>query len=136
MSPLSTVFKVHRWIAGGFGLTLLLLPDAMSSAFRPAFVLPAGERLAYQSWGCFLLAVAYIVHAAPSFPLEAQRSVATGLLACFALITILYGYTVAAVTLDLDFVMGIAATGSVFAALLFAYAWALTMSPITKNIKK
>eukprot|EP00957_Ditylum_brightwellii_P003592 272096-Ditylum_brightwellii.AAC.1 len=44
-----------------------------------------------QSWGCFVIAVAGIVHAARHFPREAQESVGKALLLCFSLCNVVYG---------------------------------------------
>ena len=85
----------------------------------------SGEAFALRSWGCFVLAVAGIVHAAPYFPLTAQRRIGASLAGCFLLLTGLYGHAVLAMDFDPAYRVGIAGTGSVFAGLLVAYAGAL-----------
>jgi len=124
---LTTVFKIHRFVAGGFGLSLLLAPDQVDKAMNPSRVMPTEERLTLQSWAAFMLAVAGIVHAAPSFPPAAQRSVAKSLLLCFVVEIVLY---VKALAVDLrdhspESRAGFAATGAVFGALAVAYGVAL-----------
>ena len=128
---LATVFGIHRWIAGGFGVCLLGSPAAMGQLFSPSQPLGAstsqslaqGEVLALRSWGCFILAVAGIVHAAPAFPIAAQRAVGRSLAGCFGLLTGVYAHGV----LGAGGAQrgGVAATGATFAALFVAYSWAL-----------
>ena len=107
---LTSVFKVHRFVAGGFGLFLLLAPDAMSAAMAPNRMMPTEERLTLQSWAGFMIAVALIVNAALSFPLAAQQAVARSLLACFCIESILYGKALVIDLADapLDYKIGLA----------------------------
>ena len=95
---LASVFKVHRFIAGGFGLSLLLAPEAVNKAMIPGRAMPTEERLTLQSWAAFMIGVAGIAHAAPSFPRAAQRAVGKSLFACFAIESVLYAK---AITIDL-----------------------------------
>jgi hypothetical protein len=44
-----------------------------AQVFCPKRHVPEEELLVMRSWGVFVLAVASIVHAAPTFPLEAQQ---------------------------------------------------------------
>ena len=123
---LSTVFSVHRFIAGGFGLSLLLAPDAVNAAMTSR-EMPTEERLTLQSWACFMIGVAGIAHYAPTFPAEAQRAVAKSLLLCFVLESLLY---TKALLLDLKeaeagYRAGFGLTGSIFAGLAIAYGTAL-----------
>jgi hypothetical protein len=120
---LATVFGIHRWIAGGFGVCLLGSPAAMGQLFSPSQSLAQGEVLALRSWGCFILAVAGIAHSAPAFPIAAQRAVGRSLAGCFGLLTVVYAHGVLAA--DGAQRSGVAATGATFAALFVAYAWAL-----------
>ena len=127
---LTTVFKVHRFIAGGFGLSLLFAPDAVNEAMVPGRIMPTVERLTLQSWACFMIGVAGIVHAAPSFPLEAQRAVAKSLLACFCLESVLY---TKALVVDLkdssdSYKIGFGSTGAIFLGLLGAF-WGAILGP-------
>lgn len=130
MAPaLATIFRLHRFVAGGFGLGLLLAPTEINAAFRlDGSSLPLGERMALQSWGCFIIAVAYIVHEAINFPLAAQKSIARALVLCFSLINILYTYMILFADLETQYAAGVAATGVVFFVLLVAYCWSLSSS--------
>ena len=127
---LTSVFKVHRFVAGGFGLFLLLAPDAMNAAMAPNRMMPTEERLTLQSWAGFMIAVALIVNAALSFPLAAQQAVARSLLACFCIESILYGKALVIDLADapLDYKIGFGSTGAIFLALAVAYAIALVLS--------
>ena len=89
-----------------------------------------------QSWGCFIIAVAAIVHQARNFDsLEAQRGIARGLVLCFSLLALLYASILLLHFLEIHFycygvmgeeyMAGVAATGSVFAFLLVLYLWGL-----------
>eukprot|EP00563_Minutocellus_polymorphus_P002244 CAMPEP_0181027636 /NCGR_PEP_ID=MMETSP1070-20121207/4264_1 /TAXON_ID=265543 /ORGANISM="Minutocellus polymorphus, Strain NH13" /LENGTH=141 /DNA_ID=CAMNT_0023104879 /DNA_START=37 /DNA_END=462 /DNA_ORIENTATION=- len=127
MTKLATVFGIHRFVAGGFGLTLLLAPEAMNAAYRSdGDELPFGEKFALQSWGCFVIAVAGIVHAARRFPPDAQRAVGASLLTCFLLLDGLYA-AVLLTNKDMDdkYREGCAITGAIFAALSALYAWGM-----------
>ena len=131
---LSSVFRIHRVIAGGFGMSLLLAPEAVNKAMAPSRTMPTEERLTLQSWAAFMLAVAGIAHAAPTFPPDAQRSVAKALLGCFVVESLLY---TKALLVDLrdhpaDFRIGFGATGGIFIGLAVAYAAALAQ-PLAKR---
>ena len=65
---LATVFRVHRFVAGGFGVLLLLLPTELNAVMSPGRVLPLEEKLTLQSWAAFMLGVAYIAHICPLRP--------------------------------------------------------------------
>eukprot|EP00290_Baffinella_frigidus_P058335 CAMPEP_0180355356 /NCGR_PEP_ID=MMETSP0989-20121125/8732_1 /TAXON_ID=697907 /ORGANISM="non described non described, Strain CCMP2293" /LENGTH=132 /DNA_ID=CAMNT_0022345287 /DNA_START=107 /DNA_END=505 /DNA_ORIENTATION=- len=119
---LSGVFSVHRFIAGGFGLFLLVVPQVLVIA---EYVSTFGENFALQSWGCFILGVAMIVNSARAFPPPAQRAVGQALFTTMALLTGLYAYKLATAEMTPEYRAGVWATGSVFAALLVAYGWAL-----------
>ena len=135
MPFLTSIFKVHRFVAGGFGLSLLLAPDAVNEAFAKGRIMPTEERLTLQSWACFMVGIAGIVHCAASFPVDAQRGVAKSLLVCFVSITVLYGK---ALMVDLkdaaaDYRLGFGFTGSIFAVLAVAYGVAL-MRPAGRKV--
>ena len=131
---LASVFKVHRFVAGGFGLSLLLAPDAVNKAMAPSRTMPTEERLTLQSWVAFMLAVAGIAHAAPSFPAASQRAIAKSLLGCFVIETLLYGKALAVDLRDfpLDYKVGFGSTGAVFLSLAVAYGVALAQ-PLAKT---
>lgn len=131
---LTTVFKIHRFVAGGFGLTLLLAPTAVNEAMAPNRIMPTEERLTLQSWAAFMIAVAGIVHAAPSFPPSAQRAVAKSLLACFTIESILYTKALAVdlASAPLDYKIGFGSTGAILLVLAIAYGVAL-LQPIAKS---
>ena len=122
------MFKVHQFVAGGFGVALLVDPSAVLGVFGESS-LPFGEAFALRSWGCFVLAVAGVAHAAPKFPLSAQRSIGRSLAGCFGLLTGLYTHAVATANLSGAYRAGIAATGTIFAALFVAYSGALLGMP-------
>ena len=73
LGMLATVFRVHRFVAGGFGLCLLLLPTEFNAAMSPGRVLPVEEKLTLQSWAAFMLAVAYLPTPRPRFPYLRRR---------------------------------------------------------------
>eukprot|EP00933_Yihiella_yeosuensis_P019489 TRINITY_DN15780_c2_g1_i1.p1 TRINITY_DN15780_c2_g1~~TRINITY_DN15780_c2_g1_i1.p1 ORF type:complete len:144 (-),score=20.04 TRINITY_DN15780_c2_g1_i1:95-526(-) len=133
MVALADVFGVHRFIAGGFGLSLLLAPDAVNNAFDASRQLPVEEKVTLQSWACFMIIVALVVHSARGFPDEAQRSVGQALLAGMVLINILYGLTLLRLESG-GYKTGVAATGSVFFGLMLAYGFALRSSA-TRRMK-
>ena len=132
-SMLASVFKVHRFVAGGFGLSLLLAPDAVNNAMAAGRTMPTEERLTLQSWAAFMIAFAGIVHAAPTFPPAAQRAIAKSLLACFVIETVVYakGVAIDLATAPLDYKIGFASTGAIFAGLALAYGVALAQ-PLAK----
>lgn len=131
---LALVFKVHRFVAGGFGLSLLLAPEAVNKAFAPDRNMPVEEKLTLQSWAAFMIGVAGIVHAAINFPPAAQRSVAKSLLACFVIESMVYAKALAndIASAPLDYKIGFASTGAVFLALALAYGIALAQ-PVAKT---
>lgn len=124
---LAAIFKVHRFIAGGFGLSLLLAPEAVNSAMAPSRTMPTEERLTLQSWAAFMIAVAGIVHTAPSFPPPVQRSIAKSLLLCFIIESVLYTKALAVDLRDHtpEYRAGFALTGGIFCLLAVAYGVAL-----------
>ena len=130
---LSSVFKVHRFVAGGFGLSLLLAPNAVNEAMVPHRVMPTEERLTIQSWAAFMIGVAGIVHCAPSFPPAAQRAIAKSLFACFTIESMLYAkaLVVDLKSAALDYKVGFGSTGAIFLGLAVAYGAAL-LQPLTK----
>ena len=134
---LATIFRVHRFVAGGFGLCLLFLPAELYAAMSPGRVLPVEEKLTLQSWAAFMLAVAYIAHAAPSLPLSAQTAVARGLALCFMIETILYGYYAAfgLASSSPEYRVGVICTGSIFAVLWVAYSTALLCASVPEAPK-
>ena len=92
--------------------------------------MPYGERIALQSWGCFIIAVALIVHQAMSFSAEAQRSVGKAFVVCFGILTVLYSHALVFVAMpSVAFWRGVAAAGFCFISLFVAYAWALVATP-------
>ena len=131
---LATVFSVHRFIAGGFGLSLLLAPDAVNKAMAPDRVMPTEERLTLQSWAAFMIAVAGVAHAALSFPPTAQRAVGKSLFACFAIESALYAKALAVDLADhkSEYRIGFASTGVIFLGLAVAYGAAL-VQPLAKS---
>mmetsp|Transcript_30576 Transcript_30576/g.46920 ORF Transcript_30576/g.46920 Transcript_30576/m.46920 type:complete len:138 (+) Transcript_30576:155-568(+) len=136
MTRLTKVFFVHRFIAGGFGVSLLLAPQVINDAFDVDRELPLGERHALQSWGCFIIAVACIVHAARTFPVNAQRSIGWSLLVCFVLLDVLYGHALLTEEMEETYKHGFTATGVVFVALTFAYAWGIAEKASTHDGKQ
>mmetsp|Transcript_13742 Transcript_13742/g.19211 ORF Transcript_13742/g.19211 Transcript_13742/m.19211 type:complete len:138 (+) Transcript_13742:65-478(+) len=134
---LTKVFSVHRFIAGGFGVSLLLAPTVVNEAFGDDRELPLRERHALQSWGCFIIAVAGIVHGARTFPADAQRSVGWSLLVCFVLLDVLYGHALLTEDeMEEKHKQAFAATGFVFVALTLAYAWAIAEKPPADDGKR
>ena len=137
-SMLATVFRVHRFVAGGFGVLLLLLPTELNAAMSPGRVLPLEEKLTLQSWAAFMLGVAYIAHAAPSLPLSAQTAIARGLALCCMVETVLYGYYAAfgLASSSPEYRVGVICTGSVFVVLWAAYSAALLGASVPAAPKK
>lgn len=138
-SRLSTVFTVHRFIAGGFGFMLLLL---ISNEPYEAFYgkpLAWQEKLVTQSWGCTLLMVAWVVHQARSFSHENQRRIAWPLVPCFLIETVLHTsrafWTEGFSEQDR---MVMKALLPIFAALLVAYTWGILepVRPTKPSTKK
>lgn len=125
MYTLTSVFAVHRFIAGPFGVCLLVFPTALNNAMAMGRHLPAEEKFCLQNWGCFCLAVGYIAHAAKDFELKAQREIAKGMLLCFSCATGLYALTLSSGTLGPSYVRGSMATGAIFLGLLVAYGGGL-----------
>jgi hypothetical protein len=122
---LRSVFLVHRFVAGGFGLSMLLAPEAVNRSFDPDRVMPLEEKLALQSWSCFMIIVALVVHHAANFPLEAQLSVARSVLVGLVCISILYMHDLIQSDWTTRYQVGVAITGSLFFALTAAYSIAL-----------
>ena len=135
---LTTVFRVHRFVAGGFGVLLLLLPTELNAVMSPGRVLPLEEKLTLQSWAAFMLGVAYIAHAAPSLPLSAQTAIARGLALCFMIETVLYGYYAAfgLASSSPEYRVGVICTGSIFVVLWAAYSAALLGASVPAAPKK
>jgi uncharacterized membrane protein len=122
---LRSVFLLHRFVAGGFGILMLLAPEAVNRSFDPDRVMPLEEKLALQSWSCFMIIVALVVHHAANFPLEAQLSVARSVLVGLICISILYMHNLVKSDGTASYQMGVAVTGSIFCALTAAYSIAL-----------
>ena len=135
---LATVFRVHRFVAGGFGVLLLLLPTELNAVMSPGRVLPLEEKLTLQSWAAFMLGVAYIAHSAPSLPLSAQTAIARGLALCFMIETVLYGYYAAfgLASSSPEYRVGVICTGSIFVVLWAAYSAALLGASVPAAPKK
>ena len=135
---LATVFLVHRFVAGGFGVLLLLLPTELNAVMSPGRVLPLEEKLTLQSWAAFMLGVAYIAHQAPSLPLSAQTAIARGLALCFMIETVLYGYYAAfgLASSSPEYRVGVICTGSIFVVLWAAYSAALLGASVPAAPKK
>ena len=125
LPSLTQVFGVHRFIAGGFGVLLLVAPVPLGQLFSPSQTLQHGEMLALQSWGCFIIAVALIAHSARAFPAAAQQAVGRALVVCFALLVALYARAVLAWEMDVVGRRGVMVTGATFAGLALAYGCAL-----------
>jgi hypothetical protein len=121
MTFLSTVFNIHRFVAGGFGVLLLFFPEMTSDMITPGRPMALEEKFSLQSWACFMLGVAYIAHCAPSFEPRAQRAVAKGLALCFFCESSLYLYTLGTVKVDQAWFNGTAAIGIIFFLLFAAY---------------
>jgi hypothetical protein len=132
---LRSVFLVHRFIAGGFGLSLLLAPDAVNQGFDPNRVMLLEEKLAVKSWACFMIVVARVVHHAANFPLEAQLSVARSILVGFVCISILYIHELVQSDRTAEYQTGVAITGSLFFVLTAAYSIALYKDSQKESIK-
>jgi hypothetical protein len=135
---LRTVFLTHRFVAGGFGLSLLLAPEAVNQGFDPDRVLPLEEKLTLKSWACFMIIVALVVHHAANFPLEAQLSVARSVLVGFVCLSILYIHELhELVQSDAtpEYQTGVAITGSVFFVFTAAYSIALYKDSRKKSLK-
>lgn len=129
-SRLTTVFAIHRFIAGGFGCMLYFVPQILNESFGRTDNLPYGEEIALRSWGAFVIAVAIIVHSAQYFEYTAQLAVAWSLLICFLLLVT--RYVVVLVTpmhqnnMPPQYLQGMILTGGTFLTLLVLYAWGLS----------
>ena len=132
---LRCVFLIHRFVAGGFGLSLLLAPDAVNQGFDPDRVMPLEEKLALQSWACFMIVVALVVHYAANFPLEAQLSVARSVLVGFACISLLCIYELVQSDRTPEYQTGVSISGSIFFVLTAAYSVALYKDSQKESIK-
>ena len=127
---LSLVFTIHRFIAGGFGCILYFAPEYLHyEGFGRTENLPLGEKIALQSWGAFVIAVAIIVHFAQFFEYTAQLAIGFALTICFLLLVIKYIIIVIAPTnqanMPPEYLNGIITTGGIFFALLLLYVWGL-----------
>jgi hypothetical protein len=125
---LRSVFLTHRFIAGGFGLSMLLAPVAVNKGIDPNRDMSIEELISLKSWACFMIIVALVVHHAANFPLEAQLSVARSMLVGFVLLTILYineVHELGQSDLSPEYQAGVAATGGTFFLIAIAYAIAL-----------
>jgi hypothetical protein len=52
---LHSLYLIHRFVAGGCGLLILLAPEAANQVVDPDREMPLEEKLALQSWGCFVI---------------------------------------------------------------------------------
>eukprot|EP00808_Paulinella_micropora_P013001 g57504.t1 len=127
--PLSKVFRLHRYIASVLGFALLAAPDRTKQAFGDEASLPFPEQLVLQSWGCFLVAIAFIVHAGPSFPAEVRLTLGRALFVCHSLLAALYGQTVVQESFRSK---NLKAFG-LFLFLFLAYSWALLFTNSSKK---
>jgi hypothetical protein len=136
---LRSVFLVHRFVAGGFGLAMLLAPEAVNKGVDPNRDMSFEELITLKSWACFMIIVALVVHHAANFPLEAQLSVARSMLVGFVLLTILYINKVHELVgqsdLSPEYQAGVAATGSTFFLIAVAYAIALYKDSRKESLK-
>ena len=132
---LRSVYLIHRFVAGGLGLSLLLAPDAVNQGFDPDRVMPLEEKLVTRFWACFMIVIALVVHYAANFPLEAQLSVARSVLVGFVCISILYIHELVHSDRTPEYLMGVAITGSVFFVLTAAYSVALFKDSRTISIQ-
>lgn len=135
---LRTIFLTHRFVAGGFGLSLLLAPEAVNKGIDPGRDLSIEELLTLKSWACFMIIVALVVHQATNFPLEAQISVARSILVGFICLSILYInelYELVQSDKSPDYLAGVAATGSVFFVFAVAYSIALYKGSRKESLK-
>jgi hypothetical protein len=135
---LRSVFLTHRFIAGGFGLSMLFAPEAVNTGFDPNRDLPFEELIALKSWACFMFIVALVVHHAANFPLEAQLSVGRSMLVGFVCLSFLYThelYEIGQGDKSPEYQTGVAATGSVFFLLAIAYSIALYKDSRKKSLK-
>eukprot|EP00931_Biecheleriopsis_adriatica_P026250 TRINITY_DN15994_c0_g2_i1.p1 TRINITY_DN15994_c0_g2~~TRINITY_DN15994_c0_g2_i1.p1 ORF type:complete len:132 (+),score=16.27 TRINITY_DN15994_c0_g2_i1:81-476(+) len=126
---LTRVFRVHRFVAGGFGLSLLLVPDAVNSAFGER-ELPEEEKFTLRSWAAFMIAIALIVNRAISYPASIQRDIGIAVLVCVSIESILYAYTYATLNASDSYLQGVLVTGGVFTALAVAYSIALLQQKV------
>ena len=129
-SRLTFVFTVHRFIAGGFGCLLFFAPQYLNEGLGRTDDIPFGEKVALQSWGAFIIAVAIIVHFAQYLELASQITIGLALSICFLLLVVKYAFYLAAPTyranMPPEYAEGIIATGGIFLVLLMLYVWALT----------
>jgi hypothetical protein len=132
---LRSVFLIHRFVAGGFGLSLLLAPEAVNQGFDPDRVMPLEEKLTLQSWACFMIIVALVVHHAANFPLAAQISVARSVLVGLVCLSILYIHELVQSDRTPEYQTGVAVTGSVFFVLTAAYSVALYKDSRKESLK-
>uniref|UniRef100_A0A7S0WUK7 Uncharacterized protein n=1 Tax=Pyramimonas obovata TaxID=1411642 RepID=A0A7S0WUK7_9CHLO len=131
---LTTVFRAHRFVAGASGLLLLLLPKPVMQVFCPKRSLPDEEKLVIRSWGIFVLAVATIVHKAPSFSFETQQDIGRTLAACFSGLTALYAKEAICMYRPAPgFRAQVAFTGALFGGIALAYITALISRPYNED---
>eukprot|EP00930_Biecheleria_cincta_P086961 TRINITY_DN76218_c0_g1_i1.p1 TRINITY_DN76218_c0_g1~~TRINITY_DN76218_c0_g1_i1.p1 ORF type:complete len:130 (-),score=9.47 TRINITY_DN76218_c0_g1_i1:90-479(-) len=121
---LPSVFRVHRFIAGGFGISLLLSPESVNNAFGDR-ALPIEEKFTLRSWAAFMIGIALIVNRAITYPAQIQRDIGIAVFSCVAIESVLYGYTCATLDATDDYLKGVKATGCVFLGLTLAYGAAL-----------
>eukprot|EP00457_Paulinella_chromatophora_P013227 gb/GEZN01013503.1/.p1 GENE.gb/GEZN01013503.1/~~gb/GEZN01013503.1/.p1 ORF type:complete len:186 (-),score=24.15 gb/GEZN01013503.1/:356-913(-) len=126
--PLSKVFRLHRYVAGGAGLALMAIPFATKKALSDTTSLPFPEQLVTQWWGCFLFLFALIAHAGPSFPAGVRLVLGRALGFCNALLSVVYVYTVYFEDQGPSRSMHIK-VGSLFFFLFLAYCVALIFTP-------
>jgi hypothetical protein len=135
---LRSVFLAHRFLAGGFGLSMLLAPEVIYKGFDPNRIMPIEELITLKSWACFMIIVALVVHHAANFPLLAQLQVARSMLVGFVLITIIYikaVYELGQSDMSRRYMEGVAATGATFFTIAAAYAIALYKDSQKGSIK-
>jgi hypothetical protein len=133
---LRSVFLAHRLVAGGCGILVLLAPEAANQAVDPDRVMPLEEKLALQSWGCFVIIVALVVHHAANFPLQAQLSVARSVLVGLVCISILYAYEIVKSDRTSEYQTFMAIGGSIiFPVLTAAYSIALYTDSRKESLK-
>jgi hypothetical protein len=135
---LRSVFLTHRFIAGGFGLSMLFAPEAVNKGFDPNRNLSYEELITLKSWACFMIIVALVVHHAANFPLEAQLSVARSMLVGFVCLSFLYThelYELAQSDKSPEYQAGVAVTGFTFFLIAVAYSIALYKDSQKESLK-
>lgn len=125
---LRSVFLTHRFIAGGFGLSMLFAPEAVNKGIDPNRVMSYEELITLKSWACFMIIVALVAHHAANFPLEIQLSVGRSMLVGFVCLSFLYTHEIHELSQSdksSEYMAGVAATGFTFFLIAVAYAIAL-----------